>query len=642
MNVKETVMKKQFTQLMPTLVVMVLILALTVATYNISLRQEEEECFNRLENASETMVQSIKNRVNDDLNYLRLIGKDFSNEDHLPTYEEYKDRLSTFEDVSLFERVDLLMKNNTLYTMHDEVQQIYTNEFLVLNSAAEYMDLVHTDTLTNKRSVNYYVPILQNETVVAYLVGVLQCDTLDDQFYTKILNGKTHNLIIDTTDGQVVMDNQDLNIDNIASDTDFKLLSPKKNVLKQIHSLKSGVVAFEKNGEKKYLVYRPVGVCNWELLVTVNEEAAFASALTLKKNYMVMVICEILILLLYCGFYITKVRRISKKSNELTEDLNVSNTLIQCVRKLSNDLYKESTIDEILQIICEFYQAERCYVLDLDMDNKKVNGIFEYGKRHDDIHIENMVRLCLGHTDLINQFFENQKSYYIEDVTHEIPYTSPIYASFMQQKIHSIIVVPFMDNKKIKGVFAVDNPKQNYYQKDFLESLCFFIKTAMEREKEKTKLKNLSYVDSLTYAQNRNHFNEYLEQNRNKELHSLGVIYLDLNGLKEINDKMGHIAGDTLIISASYALQEIFLDNSYRVGGDEFVVIEQDVSELLFFDQYAKLLKRMKELEISVATGCVWKETCPNLSETLQEADQKMYEDKKRYYSLAENDRRRR
>lgn len=635
-------MKKQLTQLMPTLVVMVLILALTVATYNISLRQEEEECFNRLENASETMVQSIKNRVNDDLNYLRLIGKDFSNEDHLPTYEEYKARLSTFEDVSLFERVDLLMKNNTLYTMHDEVQQIYTNEFLVLNSAAEYMDLVHTDTLTNKRSENYYVPIVQNDLVVAYLVGVIQCDTMDDQFYTKILNGKTHNLIIDTTDGQVVMDNQDLNIDNIASDTDFKLLSPKKNVLKQIHSLKSGVVAFEKNGEKKYLVYRPVGVCNWELLVTVNEEAAFASALTLKKNYMVMVICEILILLLYCGFYITKVRRISKKSNELTEDLNVSNTLIQCVRKLSNDLYKESTIDEILQIICEFYQAERCYVLDLDMDNKKVNGIFEYGKRHDDIHIENMVRLCLEHTDLINQFFENQKSYYIEDVTHEIPYTSPIYASFMQQKIHSIIVVPFMDHKQIKGVFAVDNPKQNYYQKDFLESLCFFIKTAMEREKEKTKLKNLSYVDSLTYAQNRNHFNEYLEQNRNKELHSLGVIYLDLNGLKEINDKMGHIAGDTLIITASYALQEIFLDNSYRVGGDEFVVIEQDVSELLFFDQYAKLLKRMKELEISVATGCVWKETCSNLSETLQEADQKMYEDKKRYYSLAENDRRRR
>lgn len=635
-------MKKQLSQLMPTLVVLILILALTVATYNTSLKQEEEECWNRLENASEAIIQSIQSRVNDDLNYLRLIGKDFSNEDHLPTYEEYRDRFATFEDVSLFERVDLLMKNNTLYTMHGDVQQIYSNDFLILNSTAEYMDLVHTDTLTNERSVNYYVPILQNDSVVAYLVGVIQCDALDEKFYTPILNGKTHNLIIDTTDGQVVMDNKNMNIDNIASDTDFKLLTSKKNVVKAINSLKSGVVTFKKGNINQYLIYKPVKIYNWELLITVSENVAFASTLMLKQNYMIMVICEIVILLLYCGFYIKKVRRISLKSHELSEDLNVSNTLIQCVRILSNSADQKRSIDEILQIICEFYQAQRCYVLDLDMDNKKTNGIYEYGKQYDDIHVENMVRLCLEHMDLVNQFFENQKSYYIDDVTNEISVTSPIYSSFIQQKIHSIIVVPFMDDKQINGVFAVDNPKQNYYQKDFLESLCFFIKTAMAREKEKAKLKNLSYVDSLTYAQNRNHFNEYIEQNRNKELHFLGVIYLDLNGLKEVNDKMGHIAGDTLIITASYVLQEIFLDNSYRVGGDEFVVIEQDVSELLFFDQYSKLLNRMKELEISVATGCVWKEACINLSEILQEADQKMYEDKKHYYSLVENDRRKR
>lgn len=635
-------MKKQLSQLMPTLVVLILILALTVTTYNISLKQEEEECWNRLENASEAIIQSIQSRVNDDLNYLRLIGKDFSNEDHLPTYEEYRDRFATFEDVSLFERVDLLMKNNTLYTMHGDVQQIYSNDFLILNSTAEYMDLVHTDTLTNERSVNYYVPILQNDSVVAYLVGVIQCDALDEKFYTPILNGKTHNLIIDTTDGQVVMDNKNMNIDNIASDTDFKLLASKKNVVKAINSLKSGVVTFKKGNINQYLIYKPVKIYNWELLITVSENVAFASTLMLKQNYMIMVICEIVILLLYCGFYIKKVRRISLKSHELSEDLNVSNTLIQCVRILSNSADQKRSIDEILQIICEFYQAQRCYVLDLDMDNKKTNGIYEYGKQYDDIHVENMVRLCLEHMDLVNQFFENQKSYYIDDVTNEISVTSPIYSSFIQQKIHSIIVVPFMDDKQINGVFAVDNPKQNYYQKDFLESLCFFIKTAMAREKEEAKLKNLSYVDSLTYAQNRNHFNEYIEQNRNKELHFLGVIYLDLNGLKEVNDKMGHIAGDTLIITASYVLQEIFLDNSYRVGGDEFVVIEQDVSELLFFDQYSKLLNRMKELEISVATGCVWKEACINLSEILQEADQKMYEDKKHYYSLVENDRRKR
>lgn len=598
-------MKKQINQLLPTLLVMILILALTVTSYHISFKQEEESCYNRLENASNAIIQSIQNRMQDDLNYLRLIGKDFSNEDHLPTYEEYTSRLSTFEDVSLFERVDLLMQNNTMYTMHKDVQPIQSNDFLTLNADAEYMDQVHTDPLTNKKSVNYYVPIQQNDSVVAYLVGVIQCDTLDEQFYTQIYSGKTQNLIIDTTDGQVVMNNQDILDYDTFSTNGCKLLSPKKDVIKQIHALKSG-------------------------------------ALTLKKNYMLMVICEVVILLLYCGFYIAKVRRISNKSNEFEKDLNVSHTLIQCVRKLSNSTNQKGAIDDILKTICEFYQAERCYVLDLYFENKQTNTIYEYGNRNDDIHIDNMVRLCLENMDLVQRFFENQKSYYIEDVTSEISKTSPIYSSFISQKIHSIILVPFVDNHQIKGVFAVDNPKQNYYQKDFLESLCFFIETAMTREKEKKHLQNLSYVDSLTYAQNRNHFNEYLKKNRCKELHFVGVIYLDLNGLKEINDKMGHLAGDTLIISASYVLQEIFADNSYRIGGDEFVVIEQDVLESEFYSKYEMLLKRMKELEISVATGYIWKERCLNLSEILQAADQKMYEDKKRYYSIAQKDQRRR
>ena len=640
--IKGIPMKKQINQLLPTLLVMILILALTVTTYHISFKQEEESCYNRLENASNAIIQSIQNRMQDDLNYLRLIGKDFSNEDHLPTYEEYSSRLSTFEDVSLFERVDLSMQNNTMYTMHKDVQPIQSNDFLTLNADTEYMDLVHTDPLTNKKSVNYYVPIQQNDSVVAYLVGVIQCDTLDEQFYTQIYSGKTQNLIIDTTDGQVVMNNQDILDYDTFSTNGCKLLSPKKDVIKQIHALKSGVVKFEKDGIKKYLCYKPIQVYNWELIVIVDEDVAFASALTLKKNYMLMVICEVVILLLYCGFYIAKVRRISNKSNEFEKDLNVSHTLIQCVRKLSNSTNQKGVIDDILKTICDFYQAERCYVLDLDFENKQTNTIYEYGNRNDDVHIDNMVRLCLENMDLVQRFFENQKSYYIEDVTQEIPSTSPIYSSFISQKIHSIILVPFVDNHQIKGVFAVDNPKQNYYQKDFLESLCFFIETAMTREKEKKHLQNLSYVDSLTCAQNRNHFNEYLKKNRCEELHFVGVIYLDLNGLKEINDKMGHLAGDTLIISASYVLQEIFADNLYRIGGDEFVVIEQDVLESEFYSKYEMLLKRMKELEISVATGYVWKECCSNLSEILQEADQKMYEDKKRYYSIAQNDRRRR
>lgn len=112
--------------------------------------------------------------------------------------------------------------------MHKDAQQIQSNDFLTLDFNAEYMDLAHIDSMTNKKSVNYYVPIKQNESVVAYLVGVIQCDTLDEQFYTQIYNGKTQNLIIDTTDGQVVMNNQDILDYDTFSTNGCKLLSPKK------------------------------------------------------------------------------------------------------------------------------------------------------------------------------------------------------------------------------------------------------------------------------------------------------------------------------------------------------------------------------------------------------------------------------
>ena len=55
--------------------------------------------------------------------------------------------------------------SNFFYNGHQIWYNSLSNEFLVLNSTAEYMDRVHTDPLTNKRSVNYYVPIQQNETL---------------------------------------------------------------------------------------------------------------------------------------------------------------------------------------------------------------------------------------------------------------------------------------------------------------------------------------------------------------------------------------------------------------------------------------------------------------------------------------------
>ena len=64
-----------------------------------------------------------------------------------------------------------------------------------------------------------------------------------------------------------------------------------------------------------------------------------------------------------------------------------------------------------------------------------------------------------------------------------------------------------------------------------------------------------------------------------------GVAYIDLNGLKQVNDSLGHEAGDRLICSAAQCILKTFPENAYRIGGDEFVIILPESGKAEFEEQ---------------------------------------------------------
>ena len=60
----------------------------------------------------------------------------------------------------------------------------------------------------------------------------------------------------------------------------------------------------------------------------------------------------------------------------------------------------------------------------------------------------------------------------------------------------------------------------------------------------------------------------------------MGIVYLDVNGLKDINDQFGHAFGDKVLIECAERMKQVFQDGSfYRVGGDEFVIVCPGVSK---------------------------------------------------------------
>jgi len=158
-----------------------------------------------------------------------------------------------------------------------------------------------------------------------------------------------------------------------------------------------------------------------------------------------------------------------------------------------------------------------------------------------------------------------------------------------------------------------------------------------------------AYYDQMTGLQNRRAYSEKVGQLSKQLPVPCTVVMADINGLKEVNDTLGHEAGDELIIGSAECLRKSFdgIETVYRLGGDEFTVImERPEAEA------KKCLERMEEIcagwkgqfisGISISYGAASTEEFSDLDSLLKAADRRMYEYKGNYYQSAGKERRKR
>lgn len=119
-----------------------------------------------------------------------------------------------------------------------------------------------------------------------------------------------------------------------------------------------------------------------------------------------------------------------------------------------------------------------------------------------------------------------------------------------------------------------------------------------------------------------------------------GVLFCDLNALKTTNDTYGHAAGDALILRFSDMLRRYWLQSEiFRISGDEFVVIKQDVDEYTFRAQTARLRQEVTANDDIAAVGCAHGES-RDIMELIRSAEKGMYASKLTYYKTRGIDRR--
>lgn len=174
-----------------------------------------------------------------------------------------------------------------------------------------------------------------------------------------------------------------------------------------------------------------------------------------------------------------------------------------------------------------------------------------------------------------------------------------------------------------------------------------YLTQCIEEQKRKIEaqtelLHRMSFEDSLTGLFNRNRFNHDIDICQCQSKSQLGVACFDLNGLKEVNDRSGHSAGDDLIRRTASHISQKFQGKAYRIGGDEFVVIDEDTDREDFKNNVLSVCQHMEQDHISCSAGFSWRATDCCMKEQFDEADKMMYQKKAEFYSAKNHDRRKR
>ena len=179
--------------------------------------------------------------------------------------------------------------------------------------------------------------------------------------------------------------------------------------------------------------------------------------------------------------------------------------------------------------------------------------------------------------------------------------------------------------------------------------ICFAISSQIETYKiienglKFDIISNLAYSDGLTGLGNRTAYLEQLEEYAGGEegLSQLGIVFLDVNNLKKVNDNQGHEKGDELITIASRIISYSFgrFGKAFRIGGDEFCVLmtgddlqehyEKALSEFrMLIDEANKAKWYTYEIQIANGFAICNEISKKNIDETIMMADDAMYVNK--------------
>jgi diguanylate cyclase (GGDEF)-like protein len=328
---------------------------------------------------------------------------------------------------------------------------------------------------------------------------------------------------------------------------------------------------------------------------------------------------------------ITDIREQVDKLNSYVHNELIVNEALKIVLAWNDPL---TSMEKLLEYVGKNYDCDRAYIFE-ETRKDIIDNTHEWCRQGVSAEKDNLQNIPKEDAKIWMDRFINNENIIVTNLDDVKLHDRVMYDYLYPQNITTLVVAPLVYENQIIGFFGVDNPPiylMHNISKTF-DILAGFIVSLLRRQQIYRELKELSYHDQLTGFDNRISYDKYVEELSNYS--SVGIIFMDIVGLKITNDTYGHKAGDALIIKTCDIIKTTFENyKCFRLGGDEFVAICTNIDKDVFNDLVNTLRVNLAESDINLSIGVSYAAgSTVNMKKMLAEADKQMYEDKNKYYS---------
>ncbi len=613
-------------------IILVIMLAICFAAAFVGVNKIAEiSCAETLGDIADNMALKAENSLQSNIEELEIIA-DLISSHHTTDAADIASHLNSFKRRSQTSSLAALLPGDEI--IYPDYPEFVFDSIPNFESEKERAPYISARSGEENKYIYFAEPLFLTESddIGGILYGFLDLNALSSLFPTSAYNGQCQEYIIDGANGDFIMDTWHEELGNV-NDLGERKTKPgygaDNDLIKVSEDMANGVGGYvifrsETSGDFFHSAYRPVGDGRFSVMVMAPESVVFAKADKIKHIFLAFAAADIAVLSVYFFTLLAGVRKRERKN-----DMQLAKTVYMYdIQKTLFEAYKDPKLMvKALKKTAEAVSAEGAILA--SYNSSSASDVFvwrsEKSKLSDIIPPEKFVlkkeiieKLKRGETVTLDDGSVN------DDKTAEI--------------INTLLTPVLDNNEELVGILGVANLRYEHEENvELLKAVSRDFMMALRDMESHNLIVRMGTIDPVTRLKNRAAYQEALKRLALISKGMICCVYIDANGLHNLNNSLGHAAGDAMLRYVAAKLKAAFGEDTFRIGGDEFTAFLFDTPSEKIDDVIRALTENIERSGYSVSIGYSLMEAPVRTDRLVRTAEQEMYAAKRRYYSERKN-----